>query len=172
MDCILYWPSTHRHETCLERGHQWHSIGENCIASWRGVGLYAHFPFSTLRFCLVWTCAGLAYVATVSVSLCIDQSCYVWKTLFPWRPPPSLALTITCNLFPLHPYALRGQRNLIKTSNLRMNTLKSLYICAHCPVVGLINYHLYQKEHPLVMLNDALICRSNHMSLGIIVILC
>lgn len=50
------------------------------LASWLGVGVYIHLPFSVLKFCLAWACAGLAHAVTVSeliwayALLCLDNS--------------------------------------------------------------------------------------------------
>lgn len=67
---------------------QWHYIGEIGLIFHFQVGnnykyLLVHFPFSSLAFCLGWTCAALVRVVTVSVSSDVYKSCCIWKMLFP-----------------------------------------------------------------------------------------
>lgn len=65
-----------------------------------------------------------------------------WKTLFPWRHPPPLALPLFLPPLPQRPLSLEGR--LVKPSHLGLRAPKSL-TSAHCPVAGLCVSYYYQK---------------------------
>lgn len=70
------------------------------IASCLSMGLWAHFHFSVLGFCLVWTCADL-YMLSLSLWVHVYISLVLsGKTLFPWRHLPPLTFTIFLPLLP------------------------------------------------------------------------
>lgn len=99
------------------------------VASWLGVGPYIHSPFLYWNFCVVSiVCTGLMCSITISVSLHMYQFCYVWKVVFPWHHPPSIALIIFLPPLCHRSLTLEG-RGLIKTSHLGLSAPNSLTLC-------------------------------------------
>lgn len=115
---------------------QWHSVGEKWfpfpskhqspLTSWLKVGLLVHFLLSVLGILLAWTCVGFVHAVTVSVSLYVHLSCFLWKTTFlgvihslmeeSWNM--SLLLLLLDFLNP-------EQKDLMKTSHIRLRLPKS-----------------------------------------------
>ena len=93
MEFILCWLTIPWLRPALHCGWytQWHSTGKKLyqlqvVASLSDVVLCTHFLSSELGFCPAWTCSILTHAATASVSSCVSQSCWIWKTLFSSAP--------------------------------------------------------------------------------------
>lgn len=96
-------------------------------ASWLKVRLCICTPFSVLRICLIWTCAGLVHSATVSMRSYMSQSYVLRKSQFLWSLP-YLALTVIA--LPLQYSSLNTVlKGLMKTSFLRLNNPKTSIFC-------------------------------------------
>lgn len=93
------------------------------IASWSGMGLCVHFPFSVSGF--VRFESGCA-IKSLWVLLCTSPTgsrrCFLWR-----HPPPLAPTTFLPSL--LHGSLALERRGLTKTSHLRLGAPKSLISC-------------------------------------------
>lgn len=108
-----------------------------------------------------------------SGSSCVRQSCYVWKTLFPWNYLSPLALTVFLPPL-LHNSLILEGRGLMKISHLGQGTPKSLTLYIDQFWVSVLIL-IYCKKLFWCELSSAVICACNgcsNMSLGVILLLC
>lgn len=103
------------------------------VASLSDVVLCSHFLSSELGFCPAWTCSILTHAATASVSSCVSQSCWIWKTLF--SSAPSLIIFLLLLLHRSHNHERREETD--KDIHIWLRTPNSLtrYTLSNCESV-------------------------------------
>lgn len=105
------------------------------LVYWWGLGPYVQFSVLVLRCCLAWTFAGHMCTTTVSINLHAHLYGWIWKTLFSWSHPPSLAviyrLPISSFRLTLEPIVTFSNRiiNIIRFSS-RPMTITLVYHAA------------------------------------------